>query len=98
MNGADGSRPSSPWSQRIGRPWPRSRISSVTPCTLNQPGRSAVIVDRDYIRKGLRPLLGAAGAGRGGAAGGGGGVFKGSGGGEHPPTTTPGHTRPETRH
>src|SRR5262245_2411301 len=70
MDRDGGSRPSSPWSQRIGRPWPRSRISSVTPCTLNQPGRSAVIVDRDYIRKVLRPLLDAAGAGRGAAAGG----------------------------
>src|SRR6266850_3227679 len=41
--GAVGSRPSSPWSQRIGRPCPRSRISSVTPCTFSHPGRSFAI-------------------------------------------------------
>src|SRR5882724_817820 len=35
--GASGSRPSSPWSQRIGRPCPRSMTSSCTPCTVSQP-------------------------------------------------------------
>src|ERR1700730_1661914 len=49
--GASGSRPSSPWSQRIGRPCPRSNNSSCTPCTVNQSLIGLLSASRPDLRR-----------------------------------------------